>query len=89
MKKHQKLQFIRDSGIIAIMRADSSASLMSAATALLDGGVRVIEVTMTTPGALEIIADSAGRFGEDVLFGAGSALDAALAQAKANAENGA
>lgn len=81
MKKHQKLQLIRDSGIIAIMRADSSASLMSAAATLLDGGVNVIEVTMTTPGALDIISDAANRFGEDVLFGTGSVLDSETARA--------
>ncbi|NQU31193.1 MAG: hypothetical protein HQ525_11050, partial [Anaerolineae bacterium] len=52
MKKHEKLAVIRDTGIIAIMRASSSDQLIIAADAIKDGGVKVIEVTMTTPGAL-------------------------------------
>ena len=79
MKKHQKLQLIRDSGIIAIMRANSSKSLLSAAEALLAGRVRVIEVTMTTPGAQDVVSAAAQRFIEEVLFEAGSFLGAETA----------
>ena len=81
MKKHEKLDLIRETGIIAIMRAPSSDQLIAAAEAIAQGGVRVIEVTMTTPGALDIIAQAAHKFGDDVLFGAGSILDAETARA--------
>jgi 2-dehydro-3-deoxyphosphogluconate aldolase/(4S)-4-hydroxy-2-oxoglutarate aldolase len=81
MKKHQKLQLIRDSGIIAIMRANSSESLWSAVESLQAGGVEAIEVTMTTPGALEMINAAAGRFGKGLLLGVGSVLDAETARA--------
>jgi len=81
LEKAEKLNLIRETGVIAIMRAQSSDQLVAAAQAILEGGVRVIEVTMTTPGALAVI-DQAGRhFGDDVLFGVGSVLDAETARA--------
>lgn len=81
MHKTEKLNLIRETGIIAIMRAQSSEQLIAAADAIKAGGVRVIEVTMTTPGALDVIAEATHRYGEDVLFGAGSVLDAETARA--------
>jgi 2-dehydro-3-deoxyphosphogluconate aldolase/(4S)-4-hydroxy-2-oxoglutarate aldolase len=79
--KPEKLQVIRQSGVVAIMRAQSSGQLVAAADAIRAGGVRVIEVTMTTPGALGVIEEAAARYGEQVLFGAGSVLDAETARA--------
>jgi len=81
MKKTKKLNLIRETGVIAIMRAQSSDQLIAAADAIKAGGVRVIEVTMTTPGALDVIAEATQRYGEDVLFGAGSVLDAETTRA--------
>ena len=81
MKKHEKLHLIRSTGIIAILRANSSVQLISAADAIRRGGVRVIEVTMTTPGALQVIAQAVSRYGDEVLFGAGSVLDPETARA--------
>ncbi len=81
MNKFEKLNLIRATGVIAIMRAQSSEQLIAAADAIKAGGVRVIEVTMTTPGALDVIAEATARYGEEVLFGAGSVLDAETARA--------
>ncbi|MFC1996164.1 bifunctional 4-hydroxy-2-oxoglutarate aldolase/2-dehydro-3-deoxy-phosphogluconate aldolase [Chloroflexota bacterium] len=81
MKKYQKINIIRDTGVIAIMRAQSSDQLITAADAIKAGGVQVIEVTMTTPGALGVIEAAKTRYGEDVLFGAGSVLDPETARA--------
>jgi 2-dehydro-3-deoxyphosphogluconate aldolase / (4S)-4-hydroxy-2-oxoglutarate aldolase len=81
MNKAEKLQLIRQTGVIAIMRAKSSDQLIAAADAIRQGGVRVIEVTMTTPGALKVIESAASRYGDEVLFGAGSVLDAETARA--------
>ncbi len=44
------LETILDTGVIAIIRSDTSEGLIRAAEALAAGGVRAIEVTMTTPG---------------------------------------
>ena len=81
MNKTEKLNLIRETGVIAIMRAQSSEQLIAAADAIKAGGVQVIEVTMTTPGALDVIAEASARYGQDVLFGAGSVLDAETARA--------
>ena len=81
MKKHEKLALIRETGIIAIMRANSSDALLAAAEAICEGGVRAIEVTMTTPGALQVIEAASAKFKGEALFGAGSVLDAETARA--------
>ena len=75
MNKSAKLNLIRKTGIVAIMRAKSSGQLIAAADAIKAGGVSVIEVTMTTPGALGVIEAAKEKYGEQVLFGAGSVLD--------------
>ena len=74
MSKVEVLNTIRETGVIAIMRAQSSDQLIAAADAIKKGGVTVIEVTMTTPGALGVIAEAKERYGSDVAFGAGSVL---------------
>ena len=75
MKKEETINIIRETGVIAIMRAQSSNQLIAAADAIKKGGVKAIEVTMTTPGALGVIAEAKERYGSDVIFGAGSVLD--------------
>jgi 2-dehydro-3-deoxyphosphogluconate aldolase/(4S)-4-hydroxy-2-oxoglutarate aldolase len=80
MDKTTKLDLIRETGVVAIMRATSSEQLIAAADAIKAGGVRVIEVTMTTPGALAVIDQATSKYGEEVLFGAGSVLDAETAR---------
>ena len=81
MNKTDKLTWIRNTGVIAIMRAQSSGQLIAAADAIRKGGVNVIEVKMTTPGALDVIAQASDKYGQQVLFGAGSVLDAETARA--------
>ena len=81
MTKSEKLDLIRQTGIIAIMRAQGSDQLIAAADAIQAGGVRAIEVTMNTPGALRVIEEASKRYGEEVLFGAGTVLDAETARA--------
>ena len=81
MNHQESMEIVRRTGVIAIMRAKSSDQLLRAAEAIREGGVCVIEVTMTTPGALSIVEQAASRYGEDVLFGAGSVLDTESARA--------
>jgi 2-dehydro-3-deoxyphosphogluconate aldolase/(4S)-4-hydroxy-2-oxoglutarate aldolase len=81
MTKPEIIQRLLDPGIIAIIRADSSAQLLRAAAALIEGGVTAMEVTMTTPNALQVIGDITAKFGDRVLIGVGSVLDAETARA--------
>lgn len=81
MTKLQQMERIEACRIIAIIRANSANELIEAAAAIHAGGVDVIEVTMTTPNALEVISDVAAAYGDAVLVGAGSVLDAETARA--------
>lgn len=80
MTANRTLDRLLEGGVIAIMRAKSSDQLLSAAEAILAGGVNCIEVTMTTPRATEVINQATERLGKDVLFGVGSVLDAETAR---------
>jgi len=79
--KQANIQRVLEAGVIAIVRLDSAAQLGQVARAIKAGGADVIEFTMTTPGALDIIASSARGFGDEVLLGAGTVLDAETARA--------
>jgi 2-dehydro-3-deoxyphosphogluconate aldolase/(4S)-4-hydroxy-2-oxoglutarate aldolase len=81
MDKQEMMDLIQKTGVIAIMRAKSSDQLLAAADAIKAGGVQAIEVTMTTPGALDVIRQATERYGADVLFGVGSVLDPESARA--------
>jgi len=81
MDKLEMLRGMIDSGVVAIVRLNSSESLTRVAEAIADGGVRYIEFTMTTPGALEVLGSATERFGDEVIFGAGTVLDAETARA--------
>jgi 2-dehydro-3-deoxyphosphogluconate aldolase/(4S)-4-hydroxy-2-oxoglutarate aldolase len=68
-------------GIIPVVRAPSSDLAMRAVDAIRAGGIDVVEVTMTVPGAVSLIDELARRFGDAVVVGAGTVLDAETARA--------
>ncbi|MCK4244998.1 MAG: bifunctional 4-hydroxy-2-oxoglutarate aldolase/2-dehydro-3-deoxy-phosphogluconate aldolase [Candidatus Omnitrophica bacterium] len=78
--KNINLEILRDTGIIAIIRAETSNELKEVVAALQKGGVRFIEVTMTTPNALKVIEEVSKDL-KDVVIGVGSVLDAETARA--------
>ncbi|MGD8237824.1 MAG: bifunctional 2-keto-4-hydroxyglutarate aldolase/2-keto-3-deoxy-6-phosphogluconate aldolase [Armatimonadota bacterium] len=75
------LERLVEAGIVAVIRAQSSDHLIAVADAIRAGGVDCIEVTMTTPNALQVISEVSEKFGADVLIGVGSVLDAETARA--------
>lgn len=81
MHRDEQVRLIEESGIVAIVRFDRSEQLIQVAKAIKAGGVAIIEFTMTTPNALGIIEESAREFGDKVLLGAGTVLDAETARA--------
>lgn len=85
MTKDQIISGLLTPGVVAIIRADNSEQLIDASRALIDGGVSGIEVTMTTPNALKVIADVCRVFGDKALVGVGSVLDVKTAQAALDA----
>jgi len=75
MNKTEVLQRIRATGLIPVVRAESADLAMRAVEAIKAGGVDVLEVTMTVPGAIDVIAKLAATFGTEVVIGAGTVLD--------------
>ena len=66
--------------MIAVIRADDPANLVEVAKALSKGGVNMIEITMTVPGALDIIASASKALADIAFIGAGTVLDAITAR---------
>ncbi len=62
------------------MRASSAKHALTAAEAVCAGGIPVVEITMTVPGAIDLIAQLSKTLGKEILIGAGTVLDAQTAQ---------
>lgn len=69
------LETIRDVGIIPVIRAPNADAALAVAEALIGAGLAIAEVTMTVPGAIDVIASISKRFGGRVLVGAGTVTD--------------
>jgi 2-dehydro-3-deoxyphosphogluconate aldolase / (4S)-4-hydroxy-2-oxoglutarate aldolase len=80
MTKEENRKRIADVGIIPVVRASSAHQALLAVEAIRAGGISIVEVTMTVPGAIEVIGQLAKTAGGDVLIGAGTVLDAKTAQ---------
>ena len=81
MSKIENLKRIEESGIVAVVRAESSEQALKIAEAVKAGGIQAIEITMTVPGAVEVIRDLAQTYKKnEILIGAGSVLDAETAR---------
>lgn len=72
---------IERTGVVAVVRLPDAGQVHDVAAALLAGGVSAIEITMTVPGAVEIIASLVASAGAEVLVGAGTVLDETTARA--------
>lgn len=81
MGKEKQLQQVLDCGIVAVVRSQDSQQLVDVVRALADGGVTVAEITMTVPGALDVLRQVRQALGDRVLLGAGTILDPETARA--------
>jgi 2-dehydro-3-deoxyphosphogluconate aldolase/(4S)-4-hydroxy-2-oxoglutarate aldolase len=70
---------IEEAGIVAVIRMKEPAKLQAVVDAISEGGIRALEVTMTVPGAVELIAGLAPRMPAGFLLGAGTVVDAETA----------
>ncbi|WP_437716187.1 bifunctional 4-hydroxy-2-oxoglutarate aldolase/2-dehydro-3-deoxy-phosphogluconate aldolase [Sorangium sp. So ce448] len=88
MNREQVVRRIEEIGVVPVVRAPSGELAVRAARALCAGGIEVVEITMTVPGALSVMREIASRMGDRVLVGAGTVLtaDAARACIEAGAE---
>jgi len=72
---------IVDVGLVPVVRAGSPDEAMQAIDAIRAGGVPILEITMTVPGAVGLMAEVSRRYGPEVVLGAGTVLDADTARA--------
>jgi 2-dehydro-3-deoxyphosphogluconate aldolase/(4S)-4-hydroxy-2-oxoglutarate aldolase len=79
--KAQVLARIREGGLIPIIRTPSADEALAMAETLVAADITNLELTMTVPGAVEIIAKLVKRFGDRTLVGAGTVLDVDAAKA--------
>jgi 2-dehydro-3-deoxyphosphogluconate aldolase/(4S)-4-hydroxy-2-oxoglutarate aldolase len=81
MSKEAQLQRVLDCGIVAVIRSPDSQRLVETARAMADGGVNVVEITMTVPDALDVLRQVRKALGDRLLLGAGTILDSETCRA--------
>jgi 2-dehydro-3-deoxyphosphogluconate aldolase / (4S)-4-hydroxy-2-oxoglutarate aldolase len=74
MSKPEVLAVIREIGLVPVLRAESGRQALALASAIAAGGVTVLEVTMTVPGAIRVMRKLVEEHPE-ILIGAGTVLD--------------
>ena len=79
--KEDQLRRVLDCGIVAVIRAPDGSQLVEVARALADGGVSVVEITMSVPNALDVLRQVRKELGDRLLLGAGTVLDPETARA--------
>jgi 2-dehydro-3-deoxyphosphogluconate aldolase / (4S)-4-hydroxy-2-oxoglutarate aldolase len=80
MTREQVRARVLEVGIIPVVRAGSAKQAIAAAVAVAAGGISIVEVTMTVPGALDAITQLVKTLGKEVIVGAGTVLDADAAR---------
>jgi 2-dehydro-3-deoxyphosphogluconate aldolase/(4S)-4-hydroxy-2-oxoglutarate aldolase len=75
MTREQCIQSLIESGVVAIIRVNNAEELVNISTALNKGGIKGIEITMTSPGAIEAIKEASTLLGDQAIIGAGTVLD--------------
>jgi 2-dehydro-3-deoxyphosphogluconate aldolase/(4S)-4-hydroxy-2-oxoglutarate aldolase len=80
MEKIWVLKRIEEVGVIPVVRAASAEEAIAVAEVISEGGIPILEITLTVPGAIEVIGQLSKRYGDEVLVGAGTVLDAEAAR---------
>lgn len=82
MKKYETVNGILECGVVAVVRAESKEQGAKIVEACKNGGIRALEITLTVPGAVDIIKELVEEYkDEDVIIGAGTVLDPESARA--------
>jgi len=80
MNKSEVLKRIGETGIVPVVRGASADEAMRVVDAIKAGGISILEITLTVPGAVAVIEAVVKRFGNQVMVGAGTVLDAETAR---------
>ncbi|MCL5779907.1 MAG: bifunctional 4-hydroxy-2-oxoglutarate aldolase/2-dehydro-3-deoxy-phosphogluconate aldolase [Firmicutes bacterium] len=81
LPKSRLAESLLECGVVAVVRGAEAAKVVNIARALHKGGVTSIEVTMDTPGAIDMIKQVVAEIGHQAVVGAGTVLDAETARA--------
>ena len=81
LDRQETVKRIEQLGIVAVIRLRDPGKLRAVVDAIVAGGVQALEVTMTVPGAVDLIRGLAPTLPEGFLLGAGTVIDAATAHA--------
>ena len=74
------IETIRAVGVIPVVRAQSADEAIAAIDAIREGGIPILEITMTVPGAVGVIEEVSRRYGNEAVVGAGTVLDGETAR---------
>jgi 2-dehydro-3-deoxyphosphogluconate aldolase/(4S)-4-hydroxy-2-oxoglutarate aldolase len=77
MTKQEVLDRIKTLGLLAVIRGPSADLTVDMVSALVEGGVKGIEITYSTPNAEEVVAALDKKFGDEILLGMGTLTDPA------------
>ncbi len=81
MEKRDILNRMTAEGLIPVIRVSSAREAMEVADAIKAGGVSFIEITMSVPGAIDVIKELAQKYKDDIILGAGTILDSETGRA--------
>jgi 2-dehydro-3-deoxyphosphogluconate aldolase/(4S)-4-hydroxy-2-oxoglutarate aldolase len=79
--KEQTKRILEQIGLIPVLRAKSKAQACAVVEAMLAGGVSIVEVTMTVPGAVDLLRELRQEYGKQLLLGSGTVTTAQQAEA--------
>jgi len=85
MSTNPILESILSSGVVAVIRMKDRNKLLKVVEAISAGGVKCIEITMTVPGAVDMIRELSDKVPKDVILGAGTVTDVQTANDVINA----
>jgi len=80
MEKRKVRQWIEEIGVVPVVRASSAREARIAADAVCEGGIPIVEITMTVPGAVDVIRELTKSVSGEVLVGAGTVLNVEAAR---------
>ena len=82
MNRQEVLKSIKDAGVVAVIRGESKEEAIKTVEAVKNGGIKIMELTMTVPNPVEVIREIAEKYkGTDIVVGAGTVLDPETARA--------
>jgi 2-dehydro-3-deoxyphosphogluconate aldolase / (4S)-4-hydroxy-2-oxoglutarate aldolase len=83
--RQRTVERLTEACLVAVIRTSKAEQVIPVCEACLEGGITALEITLTTPNAIELINTASTRFGQNAIVGAGSVLNAERCRAAAEA----